>query len=166
MSKNFFIPIKPHLKKWYLKNFDLEEPVKLEEDSLLGSHVVAILQDKRSRTDPKNTLFGRDDITDKLDVILSSTMERRSPRIGKLIRINVFLHHLFQNSLIVWVKSQGNADLNAYTAVKNFLSFYAIDEKEYSLDGAYKLWQRSRSRNIPSKRKKTGENRPKERAHV
>jgi hypothetical protein len=50
----------------------------------------------------------------------------------------------FKEHLLTWVEGQQTAGIPAHTACKMFLEFYDIDEKEYSLDAAYKLWQRTK----------------------
>lgn len=143
------VPIKPHLKKFFLKTYHLSEPVKLEEDSILGNQVMAILQDKRSVNGKDlnniNSHFngsGSELLTDTLQLTLSKSMTERSPRVGKLIRINVFLQHSFRQAVIIYIKGCMNSGVNAYAACKQFLKLYEFDESEYSLDGVHQIWKR------------------------
>lgn len=147
------VPIKPHLKQFYLKTYELTEPVKLEEDSILGSYVMSVLQDKRGSTNPYffNKGYTSDLITDTLKVKLSEAMVKRSPRIIKLIRINIFLQHIFKHSIIVYIKASMKSGVNAYTACKLFLESYGFDESEYTLDGVQKIWNRHCTKDIKKK---------------
>src|SRR5688500_12738238 len=100
------VPIKPHLKKFFLKTYHLSEPIKIEEDSILGNQVMAILQDKRSVNGKDlnniNSQFngsGSDLLTETLQITLSAEMNKRSPRVAKLVRINLFLQFMFRHSV-------------------------------------------------------------------
>jgi hypothetical protein len=88
------VPIKPHLKKFFLKSHSLTEPIKVDEDTLLGKQVLSILQDKRSLNGREMNIiteFDSDQLDDNLKLELSTTLTDRAPRIGKLIRINIYL---------------------------------------------------------------------------
>lgn len=143
------MPIKPHLKKFYLLTYDLSEPVKVEEDSILGNQVMAILQDKRSVNGKEfnyiNSQFsgdGLDLLTETIELSLSAEMQKRSPRIAKLVRINLFLQHMFRHSVILFIKGCVRSGVNPYNACKQFLQAYDFDDNEYSLDGIHQIWKR------------------------
>lgn len=152
------VPIKPHLKKFFLRTYHLSEPVKLEEDSILGNQVMAILQDKRSINgkEMNNLNYGSADdlLTDTLAIVLSTEMQKRSPRVQKLIRINFFLQHMFRHSVIVFIEASIKSGVNAYAACRQFLETYNYDESEYSLDGIHQIWKRHRASQL--KKNRTG----------
>ncbi len=155
------VPIKPHLKKFYLKCYDLTEPVKLEEDTILGSYVMSVLQDKRGLANNVNSQFKgyvSELLTDTIKLQLSKVMMERSPRVIKLVRINIFLQHIFKHSVIVFVKASIKSGYNAYNACKMFLEAYDFDEGEYTLDGIHQIWKRHCAKDIKKKpRKRTKE---------
>lgn len=145
----FNVPIKPHLKKFFLKTYHLSEPIKIEEDSILGNQVMAILQDKRSVNGKDlnniNSQFngsGSDLLTETLQITLSAEMNKRSPRVAKLVRINLFLQFMFRHSVIVFIEGCQKSGVNPYNACKQFLQLYEFDENEYSLDGVHQIWKR------------------------
>jgi hypothetical protein len=155
------VPIKPHLKKFFLMTYDLQEPVKLEEDSILGNHVMAILQDKRSVNGKEMNYItsqfngdGSDLLTETLLLQLSAEMQKRSPQIRKLVRINLFLQYMFRHSVIVFIKGCIKSGVNPYNACKQFLQTYEFDENEYSLDGIHQIWKRYQAN--PLKKNQTG----------
>lgn len=149
------VPIKPHLKKFFLRTYHLSEPVKVEEDSLLGNQVMAILQDKRqvNGKDMNNITSqfngnGSDLLTETIKLSLSKTMIERSPRIAKLVRINLFLQHMFRHSVISFIQGCIRSGVNPYNACKQFLQLYEFDEGEYSLDGIHQIWKRHQAAHI------------------
>lgn len=152
-STTISVPIKPHLKKFYLKTYELTEPVKLEEDTILGSYVMSVLQDKRGPANPNfsNKGYISELITDTLKLSLSDALVKRSPRISKLIRINIFLQHIFKLAVIVYIKASIKSGVNAYTACKMFLETYNFDESDYTLDGIQKIWTRHCAKDLKKK---------------
>lgn len=113
----FTIPVFPHVKKFILKKYRLTNPIKTEETTSFGKSITLVLTKEQSE-------FG--------------------PRQNKLIRINQAMDDAFKEHLLTWVGAQQEAGIPAYAACKMFLQFYDIDEKEYTLDAAYRLWQRSK----------------------
>jgi hypothetical protein len=141
----FKVPIRPYLKKFYLKSHNLQEPVKVDEDSYLGKQVMSILQDKRSMNGKEaNTIteFDTVDLDHTLALELSAEMQKRSPKIGKLIRINTSLQHVFKAGVIVWIQASQRMGSTPYAACRDFLEFYNIDEGEYTADGVHQIWKR------------------------
>jgi hypothetical protein len=132
------IPIKPHLKKWVLKTLRQAEPVRVDEDSMLGlgKMLMSVLVDKR---DPGslNELY-----TETLEIVMSREMEKRSPRTKYLAQVNHYLEKSFKTSLFTWVHAQLQNGSNAFTATKTFLAHYEIDEGEYTHDAAHRAWLR------------------------
>lgn len=133
------IPIKPHLKKFILFLMDEpKEPLEITEKQLLGRSIIKVLQETRShRFD--NVL---DDYTARIQVILTDAMRKRSPKLHRLVYINTEIENSFREALIVWIKAQTKTGEPANESCKNFLSELKIDEREYSFDAAYKVWQR------------------------
>lgn len=132
------IPIKPHLKKFVLYMMNKREPLILDEKRLLGRVITAVLQERRIHKF-ENVLSS---YTDRIAVVLNSDMRERSPRLDRLLYMNVGLAKLFREALLVWVKAQKNINLPAKQACINFLAELNIDDGEYSYDAAYKTWQR------------------------
>lgn len=154
------VPIKPHLKKFFLKTYHLSEPVKLEEDTILGNHVMAILLDKRevNGKDLNNISSqfngnGSDLLTDTIELTLSDAMNERSPRVAKLVRINLFLQHMFRHSVILFINGCMKSGVNPYNACKQFLQLYEFDENEYSLDGVHQIWKRHQAAELKNNRR-------------
>ncbi len=139
----FRVPIKPHLKKILLKQFypnhRSDEFIKVEEDSLLGRHIMSILIDKR--TIKKATGLLRYDFQDELKLELSQTMAKRSPRIDKLTMLNHELDEIFQTALFVWIKAQKHSGISAKRACESFIAFYEL-ENDYTFDAAHRAWNR------------------------
>lgn len=143
----FTIDVFPHVKKFILKKFQLSHPIKAEEYNTFGRLVTLVLKDNRMRLEYGNSQY-RNRLTAKITIILTKEQSEFGPRLNKLLRINEAMDDAFKEHLLTWVAGQEAAGIPAHTACKMFLEFYDIDEKEYTLDAAYKLWQRiSRLRN-------------------
>jgi hypothetical protein len=132
------IPIKPHLKKFLLFTMEVKEPVVITERDMLGSAIMKVLQETRNHKFD-NVLEG---YTERLKLVLTESMRKRSPRLHRLVYINTQLEKDFQTGLLLWVRAQKLAGIPAKTAIINFLAALKIDENEYSYDAAAKAWIR------------------------
>lgn len=137
----FTVPVFPHIKKFILKTYGQAEPVKVEEYNSLGKMVTLALRDNRTRADHNDQQ--RDRVTATITIILGKEQTELGPRIGKLMRINNHVDVLFKEHLLIWIHALKADGIAPFTACKMFLEFYGIDEKEYSLDAAYKYYQRN-----------------------
>lgn len=140
----FTIPVYPHVKKFILKKYRLRTPVKTEETTTFGKAITLVLKDNRLRLKYQDSQY-RDRLTASLTIVLTKEQSEFGPRQNKLIRINQAMDDAFKEHLLTWVSGQQEAGIPAYAACKMFLQFYDIDEKEYTLDAAYRLWQRSKT---------------------
>lgn len=143
-SRNrFTIPVFPHVKKFILKKYRLRNPVKPEETTVFGQLITKVLKDNRMRLKYQDSQY-RDRLTESLTIVLTKEQSEFGPRQYKLIRINQAMDDAFKEHLLTWVGAQQEAGVPAHAACKMFLQFYDIDEQEYTLDAAYRLWQRSK----------------------
>lgn len=139
----FNIPVFPHVKKFILQKYRLSTPIKSEECNSFGKAITLALKDNRLRIEYNDSQV-RNRLTETLTIILTKEQSEFGPRLQKLVRINNAMDDAFKEHLLTWVEGQQTAGIPAHTACKMFLEYYDIDEKEYSLDAAYKLWQRTR----------------------
>ena len=137
----FTIPIFPHVKKFIIKN-NRGNPLKVEEYSTLGRIITLSLRDTRASFEYNDQY--RDRLTEKLTIILTDDQTKYGPRVQKLMRINIDMDRVFKEALIIWISAQKQQGIPPYTSCKLFLEHYALDESEYSLEAAYKYWQRSK----------------------
>lgn len=139
----FTIPVFPHVKKFILKKYRLKNPIKTEETTTFGKAITLALKDNRLRLKYQDSQY-RDRLTESLTLVLTKEQSEFGPRPNKLIRINQAMDDAFKEHLLTWVGAQQEAGVPAHAACKMFLQFYDIDENEYTLDAAYRLWQRSK----------------------
>ena len=140
----FTIPVFPHVKKFILKKYRLgTRAIRTEESNSFGKAITLALKDNRMRVQYQDSQY-RSRLTESLTLILTKEQSEFGPRAYKLIRINQAMDDAFKEHLLTWVGAQQEAGIPAYAACKMFLQFYDIDEKEYTLDAAYRLWQRSK----------------------
>lgn len=144
MRDTFKIPMATYIKKYVVKKFfnGSAPPYKFEESSLIGKQLMSIIIDRRNA---QGYHIPRDDF---FEMQLNYEMLIRSPRIRKLALINKYLEKLFKEELIAWILSAKYHGIDPYRASKNFMTFYDIDEKEYSLDAIYKCWLRSKKNRL------------------
>lgn len=140
-GQTFKIPVLPYLKKYIVKQFfsGAKGPYKIEEDTLLGKQVMSLLIDARKIDFIDKHL----EMSETLEVVLSDSMAKRSPRINKLICFNFFADKIFKTSLITWIRSAEHFGIRPFPASKGFLEHFEIEESEYSHDAAYRHWTRS-----------------------
>jgi hypothetical protein len=139
----FTIQVFPHVKKFILRKFKLSNPIKSEEYSTFGKSITLALKDNRLRIEYNDSQY-RNRLTETLTIVLTKEQSEFTPRIQKLMRINTAMDIAFKEHLLTWVDGQHEAGIPIHTACKMFLQFYDIDEKEYSLDAAYKHCQRKK----------------------
>lgn len=138
----FTIQVFPHLKKFIAKTYGAGV-IRTDESTVLGRLVTAALRDNRIRKD-FNHLDWHMKTTAQITIQLTTEQAGLSPRTSKLGRLNLDMDRVFKESLSGWILAQKEAGVMAYTACKSFLQFYGIDDSEYSLDAAYKYWQRAK----------------------
>jgi hypothetical protein len=143
MSTNrsrFTIPVFPHVKKFIQKKYQAADVVKTEEYTTLGKMVTLALRDNRRWTE-YNTIE-RKHLSDTITLHLTSEQLKLSPKISKLMRINLDMDREFKSHLVSWIHAGIVVGIKPFNSCKNYLSYHRIDEREYSLDAAYKFWQR------------------------
>jgi len=138
----FTIQVFPHLKKFIAKTYGAGV-IRTDESTVFGRLVTAALRDNRIRKD-FNHLDWHMKTTAQISIQLTTEQSGLGPKLGKLGRLNLDMDRVFKESLSGWILAQKQAGVMAYTACKAFLEFYGIDDSEYSLDAAYKHWQRSK----------------------
>lgn len=143
--QRFSIPVFPHVKKFILKNYRTPDVVKVEEYTLLGKVITLALQDKRVKSEYNDTY--RDRLTEEVTIVLTIDQARMSPRMNKLMRINIDVDRMFKDHLISWIYALRKAGIPPLPACRMFLSHYSINDDEYSIDAAYRFWQRNKDRN-------------------
>lgn len=137
------IPVYPHLKRFIMMHWYHDhrngEPLRIEEDSVLGKMIMAILISKRSIRKASGLM--RYEFTDYIEVDLSNNFKRRSPAIHKLCLINLDLLHIFHSHLFGWVRAQKVVGVSAKRACESFIAFYQLQD-HYSFDAAHRAWNR------------------------
>lgn len=136
----FTIPVFPHVKKFILKKYRADTVVKTEEYTTLGKLVTLALRDARQWTE-YNTIH-RKQLSETIVLHLTVEQMKLGPKISKLLRLNVDMDREFKSHLVSWIHAGTAVGIAPFNSCKNYLIYYKIDEKEYSLDAAYKYWQR------------------------
>lgn len=141
MEKHFKIYVFPHVHKFMLMHYTHQRGIfKTEEYSTLGKVVALALFDHRKRKTDNDQQ--RDRITTPVTLQLTVEQCRYQPRLFKLQRINLDIDAIFKEHLIAAIRTHKQMGNSTRHACINFLNLYNIDSTEYSLDNAYKHWQR------------------------
>jgi hypothetical protein len=141
----YTIPVFPHVKKFIQKNYKVSSVIKTEEYNTFGKLVTRALLDKR--TSPQHNDAYRNKLTASITITLTKEQAELSPRINRLLRINIDMDRIFKDHLLTYIYALQSTGIPPYTACRMFLQLYSIDEKEYSLDAAYRFWQRAKDGN-------------------
>ena len=146
MTKIVDFPIYPHLKKFILKFYDLREGevVQVGMNNSIGIAMKHVIREKKP--------LQRDieKMTDRIQFELCTDIAHCEIRYSYIIAFNKSYNKVFKDHLILWIKAQAKAGINARQSVINFLKEYELDENEYSYDSAYRHWTRFKS---PKKRR-------------
>ncbi|MFN7610685.1 MAG: hypothetical protein ACK5QX_07080 [bacterium] len=140
----FKVPVFRHVKIFIKEQLDVDvsKPIVVDEHSIIGKMVLASLRENRKERAMEFNDKYRDRIVDEITIELNSYMMHLGPRMSKLMRINIDLDMWFKQSLLTFIEAQRITGIAEYTACRNFLQHYKIEEKAYSLDAAYKFYQR------------------------
>lgn len=139
----FTVPMFPHVRKFIAKTYG-KGTIKSEEYTALGKAVTLALRDKRASHEHNDQY--RDRLTATITIVLTKEQAELSPKLHKLIRINIDIDRIFKDHLITWINAQKSVHIPPYASCKMFLEHYNIDESEYSLDAAYRFYQRSKGK--------------------
>lgn len=140
--EKFNVPVYPHLKKFILKNYKDREPLRIEDNSMLGKMITLALYDNRNRSKHKDQHPVR--MTERLVIILSEEQQNLHPGIDKLVRINVSMDRIFKEHLMGWIQAMRTNGMTPFKACRMFLDHYGINGEEYSVNTAYKYYQRNK----------------------
>ncbi len=140
---HYKIQVFPHVKKFLKRQYGLNviKPIQVDGYSPLGKSVMLALRDNRKRAEYNDQY--RDKLTSEITLVLTKEMMELSPKLSKLLKISIDMDGLFKQHLLTWIFAQQTTGIPPFTACKYFLAYFGIEEKEYSLDAAYKFWQRS-----------------------
>ncbi len=147
LRTHFTIDVFPHVKKFIFKTYrnstEGRDTVTLEKNSTLSNLVTLALREPSSSAEggPKR------DSMETITLVLTKNQSGLNPSLRKLRRINVDMDRLFKEHLMSWITA--NEDhFPPYSACRQFLEHYRINEKEYSLAAAYRFYQRSRHKDF------------------
>ena len=139
--KIFTIHVYPHVKKFMNHKYAHSNGIfRAEEYSVVGKLVTYAIIDKRGWRSHNDQV--RDRLTASIRIELTKDQLTRGPRGASLQRLNIDLDGLFKDALMQWIEAQNSSGIPVHAACKNFLEHYNLDETDYSLDSAYKYWQR------------------------
>lgn len=159
--RDYTIHVFPHVKKFMKKsNIPYENRTFISEEySTFGKLVTYCLRCRREKSKAAGSGYGtnsqsRDRLTASITIRLTVDQSRMSVRLAVLQHLATELDDLFKEALLTWISAQEVLDVPALSACRHFLDYHGIDENEYSLDAAYKCWQRARAK----KKEKSVEN--------
>ena len=141
MSKIVKIPFLPHIKKFILVHYKVEEPlpVPAKLNNLLGKIINAVLIGE------KEVQKANDRCTTHLTMEFGKRLAERELRISKLMLLNRYFDKMFKDHMVQWILAQTDLGITEMEAIRRFLNFYKITEDEYSLLIAHRQWMRHKN---------------------
>lgn len=151
MHSTFHVPMPDHLIKWVSLHFfeGQGQPFKVNENSVIGRHIVAVLSDQRSKD------LVDCDYENSISFELSAALARMGPSLIKLGHLRFGLENDFKSHLETYTRAQVNLGQGRYKSVESFLKAFQITEHEYSIETAYQIVKRIDSRKYSHAKKET-----------
>ncbi len=138
MQTKFHIPFPDHLIKWVSVHYfeGQSAPFKVNENSVIGRNIVAVLNDPRSKD------IVHCDYVNTISFELSVALAKMSPSLIKLSHLRLSLENDFKSHLEMYTRALVNSGEGRYKSVQKFLEDFNITEKEFSIATAYQVVKR------------------------
>lgn len=119
--------------------------VLVDECTDLGKFITLALLDRRAWKESRdiNTPERSSKLNCTIRFLLTKEQSGMAVRLSKLIRINLDMDRVFKEHLLTFIESKKQDGTPVRLACRNYLEYLNIDESEYSLEAAYKHYQRS-----------------------
>ena len=132
------ISIKPHLKRFILKYYNTEEPLKIDSTEYLGDAFTSLgLALNRS----KRLGYTNKEYSETLDVQLNFELKNTILGERDYFEINNRLEKIFKSTMYQWALAYTHARSFAAKGIRDFLKYYRVDTL-VSQDSAYRAWMR------------------------
>jgi hypothetical protein len=144
--RQYTIPVFPHVKKFINKTYPTAaDCVLVDECTDLGKFITLALIDNRAWKESRdlNTPERAAKFTESIKVMLTIQQAEMRVRQSKLIRLNIDMDRVFKAHLITFIESKKQDGYPVRLACRKFMEYFNLDESEYSLDAAYKHYQRA-----------------------
>jgi hypothetical protein len=138
VKKTWTISAPAHLVAFAQKElfFDQPQPWQVNENTVIGRHVLACL------LDPREQNFLVTDFKQAFTIELSDTLARRGPSLAKFQRLLISLEEQFKFSLHIHVNAQTAMNESRWRAVENFVHRYEYDKPELLVERYYQYIKR------------------------
>jgi len=142
-SNEYPIPVSPHVKKFLLKRYEHKgSHILVNEFTDLGKFIVLALIDRR-KWKGANALTESAKLTETITLVLPEDILKLVVDASKLLRINIDMDRVFKSHLLVFIAANEQNGTPVRTACKKYLEYLNITQSEYSIDTAYKNYQRA-----------------------
>jgi len=125
-------------KKIMLQRYAGQEPFVINRRDDYNNY----LQFQPFRLNPLAIKKVNNQLTEQVAVKISHDLFKRLRNRPRRLKVGEYLHKLNQGTINEFVKAQVIVGQTAMSALKSFFDINQIDEDDYSLEAAYKSWQR------------------------
>lgn len=84
------------------------------------------------------------ELSKRVKVKVSDTLFNRLQFKERWITIGYYLHKIYQQEMLIFMKAQHLAGVPAQTSLKEYFNINQVTEDDYALDSAYTVWKRKR----------------------
>jgi hypothetical protein len=130
------IPVLPHVKSLMLSIYG-PEPIKANENNLLGKEVQSILL-SYSQTE----LFQQKLVGESITIILSERIAQYYKKFSNAFDLGCMFEKQFHAIMFAHIEAQKQLDVPVMKAIKNFFTKYKIDDELYSMGAAQQSYLR------------------------
>ena len=130
--------VSPLTKKIMLKRYAGQEPFKINRRDDYNHY----LQFQPFRLNVLAVKKVKNQLTEQVAIEVSHDLYKRLKHRPRRLKIGEYLHKVNQGVINEFVKAQVLTGETAMAALKTFFEINDIDEDDYSLEAAYKSWQR------------------------
>ncbi|WP_375418146.1 hypothetical protein [uncultured Hymenobacter sp.] len=133
----FAIPMRPHVKQYFLKEFG-PEPLQIHQNTFLG-RMVAMNVEKQPYRQLHRVVAPSEQASYRLT--LPTALKHYVLTLESLREMGETLDKFFQQQLILFVKGQIAVTGNERAALRSFFKLYEINPSDYDLEAARKVFR-------------------------
>lgn len=140
MEKRITLPILPHLKKWLVRKYEIDEVFEVNSSTTVGITLLGLVA---LRTFPQTA---NDKYTESIVLEFGTKISEREIRQAFVIGANTYFDRLFKEDMITFIEALRRQGVPAYRSTELFLDLFDIEEGELQKNSAYRHYMRHNER--------------------
>lgn len=138
--KAFRLQLRPHVKQYILQEYG-PEPITLREQHPLGRLIMLASEQQPHRIQRLNQYRPRFGGLVTLDLRTPYRLKYVKITDERIQGMSFVLEHKFNDGLCLWIKARLSYGDNVVNAIKEFYIYYDINEDDYPIENARKVWR-------------------------